>query len=401
MIAEYESGREIALATASNTIYAKQVADYLGCFSYVFATNEDVNLKGIKKLNAIVNAFGEQGFDYVGDSKSDLKIIPHTKKTFIVNAKQFKKSTAMNNSNVELAFEYKENSIHTFFKAIRIHQWLKNILLFVPVFTSHNWFNLPMILQCTIGFFALSMCASSTYILNDLLDIQSDRAHPKKGSRPFASGNLSILTGATWMFILLTIGLTSAALLDSVFFNVVLIYLVITLTYSLYIKNVVLMDVISLAMLYTVRVIAGALLIHVQLSFWLFAFSIFLFFSLALIKRCTELQMLKAVGKNNADGRDYYYEDLETLRSMGVGSGFLSIVVFSLYMNSIDVLSLYSQTKVLWLICPVLLFWISRLWIKTGRGEMHDDPVVYAIKDRVSILILGIVVGLVVVATYA
>jgi 4-hydroxybenzoate polyprenyltransferase len=215
-----------------------------------------------------------------------------------------------------------------------------------------------------------------------------------------AAGDISIFSGVMMLIGLIVSGLTISFFLSPNFFICVLVYMIITLTYSLVLKRLVMLDVISLASLYTIRVIAGTVLINVQMSFWLLAFSIFLFFSLALVKRCTELQVLNNNGKDAAKGRDYLYKDLPTLRSMGIAGGFLSVVVFSLYMNSSDVLSLYSKPQILWLICPILLYWISRMWILTGRDEMDDDPVVFAIKDGVSLVVLTLVALLVLVASY-
>jgi 4-hydroxybenzoate polyprenyltransferase len=257
-----------------------------------------------------------------------------------------------------------------------------------------------MILLCTVGFAALSIGASGTYILNDLFDISDDRKHPRKKFRSLASGRISILNGGLLAICLIAVSIISSYFLNSKFFVILLIYYFLTLSYSFVLKRYILIDSILLASLYTLRVIAGAQLTNVELSFWLMSFSIFIFFSLALIKRCTELQLLENIGKKYAEGRDYNTLDISSLRSMGISSGFLSVIVFAMYINSTDVLSLYSNPKILWLICPALLYLVNRLWIKTGRGEMHDDPIVFALEDRASQLIVAIVVCLILISTY-
>lgn len=231
---------------------------------------------------------------------------------------------------------------------------------------------------------AFSLCASGGYLFNDFLDLPSDRNHPRKRNRPLASGDISLISGSLIMLVLPFIGLAIAAFMNWKFFGILIAYLTLTLAYTIYLKTYVLIDVLVLAGLYTIRVIAGGEAMNVTPSFWLIAFSIFTFYSLALVKRCSELSTLDKVGSESAKGRDYHVSDLGYLHVMGIASGYLSIIVVALYINSPDVLKLYYRPKVLWLLCPLLLHWISRLWLKTGRGEMTDDPIMFAMRDRVS-----------------
>ncbi|RXD79573.1 UbiA family prenyltransferase, partial [Xanthomonas perforans] len=273
-------------------------------------------------------------------------------------------------------------------KALRLHQWLKNLLVFVPLLTAHRFLDLESVLQSTIALVAFGLCASGVYVLNDLLDLTPDRQHPRKRKRPFAAGRLPLLHG-----LLVAPALTVAGLLLSLACNieftlVLLAYYVMTLAYSLRLKRIVMIDVVLLAALYTVRIIGGAVAIGIELSFWLLAFSMFMFLSLALLKRYTELHAMLSSGKTKASGRAYSVEDLSLLQSMGAAAGYIAVMVMALYINSPESVELYRNPKLLWLVCPVLLYWVSRVWIIAHRGEMHDDPIVFAATDRVSQIVV-------------
>ena len=270
---------------------------------------------------------------------------------------------------------------------------VKESIIFIPLITSHLFTSTNLILAIS-GFFAFSFVASSGYIINDLLDLNSDRIHPRKKFRPLASGKLSILTGLTLVVILLLLAIIIATQLNFLFSITLLIYLISTLSYSFYFKKIVLYDVFILALLYSIRVIAGGLITNITISFWLIAFSTFLFLSLAFVKRYSELLKISDENGLIERGRQYEKVDLNLLQVMGIVSGFISVVVFSLYLDSPDVRQLYSKPNILWLISICLLFWISRIWIITNRGEMTDDPIVFAIKDITSysiFLIIGLV----------
>ena len=396
---EYGNGRKLVLASASNQRYVQAVANHLGIFSEVLASDEKQNYKGMHKAEKLIELYSVKGFDYIGDSRADLKIFPSAREVFLVNPTKRTGDVAVKNGNVKEIFKSKR-SLKDYLKLIRVHQWLKNTLVFLPLMTSHNWFDMKLVVLCFFGFVALSVGASGTYVLNDLFDLHDDRKHPRKKTRPIAAGSIPIVNGIIVSITMMASGLIFSWFLGVHFFLAVLFYYLVTFSYSFIFKNYVLIDSILLASLFTIRVIAGATLIDVKISFWLLAFSIFFFFSLALIKRCTELQLLQGMGRKASEGRDYNTADLVTLRSIGITSGLMSIVVFALYINSDAVGQLYAHAEYLWLACPALLYLVCRLWVKTGRNEMHDDPIIFALKDKGSLLMFMLIVALIVIATY-
>jgi 4-hydroxybenzoate polyprenyltransferase len=281
-------------------------------------------------------------------------------------------------------------------QAFRVHQWLKNLLVFVPLLASHRYAELPLVLAALLAFLTFSLCASSAYILNDVLDVADDRRHPTKRFRPFASGRLSIRSGiVVFPLLLVSVFATALAFAPIRFVGILAAYYALTLAYSMQLKRRMVFDVISLAALYTLRIIAGAAAVGVPLSFWLLALSMFMFLSLALVKRYAELFQLRAAGdEEKARGRGYYSSDLEMLASLGAASGYMSVMVLALYINDADTAHLYGHIEVIWLACPLLLTWITRMWMMTHRGFMNDDPVVFAVRDRIS-LMLGALVAVV------
>lgn len=379
--------RRLVLATASDIRYARQVAAHLGIFADVWGTEPERNLAGKEKAKVLVQAYGDKGFDYIGNATSDLQVWIHSRQAIAVNASLKLEQRVREMGILTAVYPRTLRQFKSFFKAIRIHQWVKNILIFVPLFVAHQWYQATAIYQGVLAFFAFSMCASAIYLINDLLDIDSDRAHLSKRNRPIASGNFSILNAVFLAFLLLGIGFGIAQRVSMTFCLTLGVYLLITNAYSFYFKRIVMMDVLLLAFLYTIRVIAGAIAIRVEPSFWLLAFSMMIFTSLALIKRCAELKSLKSQEKNAAHGRGYVVSDLPQLTSLGTSSGYGAVVILALYINSPDVARNYQNPKMLWLLCPLVLYWIGRMWIATGRGLMHDDPIVYAAKDRVSLMI--------------
>jgi 4-hydroxybenzoate polyprenyltransferase len=379
---EHSQGKKLILATASVRKFAVNVAEYLGLFSEVLASDKGLNFSGKKKRELLLEKFGEKGFDYAGNSSQDLYIFPYARYAILVNPSPGILKAAQKTSNVKQVFDGSSNKLFSYFKSIRVHQWLKNLLLFIPIITSHKWNSGPAVTSAIVGFISLSFCASAGYLFNDFLDLDSDRNHPTKKFRPLASGNISPWGNSILMIALLVLGLNIAILLSWKFFVVLVIYCLISLSYTLYLKTYVLIDVLVLAALYTLRIMAGSVLADAPLSFWLLAFSIFIFFSLALVKRYSELLILSKINSESAPGRDYNVSDMGYLREMGIASGYLAILIVAFYINSSDVGILYSRPKVLWMICPVILYWISRIWLKAGRGEMTDDPIVFSLKDR-------------------
>ena len=278
--------------------------------------------------------------------------------------------------------------MRTWLKALRLHQWLKNVLVFVPLLAAHLVLDPVAVMQAVAAFLIFGMCASSVYVLNDLLDLGADRRHPRKRKRPFASGRLPITAGLMVAPVLMIAAFTAAYALAPRFALVLLGYYILTLAYSLRLKQIAMLDVLVLAALYTVRIVAGTAAIDVGFSFWLLAFSMFLFLSLALVKRYTELGVQRRAGNDTVHGRGYATSDYELLASLGGASGYLSVLVLALYINSTASAELYHRQQVLWLLCPLLLYWVSRVWIIAHRGAMHDDPVLFAARDKVSLMLM-------------
>jgi 4-hydroxybenzoate polyprenyltransferase len=285
----------------------------------------------------------------------------------------------------KVVFPDRRNTLRAVLRALRPHQWAKNVLILMPLLAAHRATDLPLVGIALLAMVAFCLCASSVYLLNDLLDLEADRAHPRKSKRPFAAGDLSILAGLALAPALLVTGALLAALLPAKFQLVFASYYVLTLGYSFFLKGRVLLDALALAGLYTLRVIAGAAAVSVPLSFWLLLFSVFLFLSLAFVKRFAELDTLRRQQRLSAAGRGYYVEDLPMLQSLGSASGYLSVLVLALYINSPEIQALYSRPKAIWFLCVLMLYWVSRVWMQASRGLMHDDPVVFALKDRVSV----------------
>jgi 4-hydroxybenzoate polyprenyltransferase len=302
---------------------------------------------------------------------------------------------ALKSRNVAISrkFEDRSHLLAALAKALRVHQWAKNLLVFLPLLLAHSFHRAGPVLAAVAAFFCFSLTASATYIFNDLLDLESDRVHLNKRKRAFAAGNLSVATGLGIAFTLAAVALITAAYLPRKFLVYLVLYFVTTLAYSLSLKRIVLVDVVVLSSLYTIRMLAGSQATHDPVSPWLAAFSIFLFLSLAMVKRFSELQNLHTRGVTPTNGRGYLLSDIEQLRSFGTSSAYASIVIFALYINGRDVVSLYHHPTRMWLITPLLILWISRVWLLASRGLLDEDPVVFALSDRMSLLLcLGVAV---------
>jgi 4-hydroxybenzoate polyprenyltransferase/phosphoserine phosphatase len=399
------TGRPIYLATAADAGTAERIADHLGLFTGVLASDGQTNLAGKNKLAAFQSRFGDN-FSYIGNALPDLPLLQHCQEPMVANPTPGLRS-ALRRANITpfRTFDERVSPLKAWFKAIRIHQWAKNVLLFVPLLLAHN-FAPGLIAGSVLGFFSFCLGASATYIVNDLLDLEADRQHPRKRRRPFASGDLSVLSGVVVIVLFLLAAIALALFVPPVVaalspeFTLVKplhfllwlgIYLVTTLAYSLRLKRSVLVDVIVLSGLYTIRIVAGTAATGISPSTWLGGFSIFFFLSLAFVKRFAELESLRERGGVSAGGRGYHITDIEQLRSFGTASGYASVVVLTLYISNLDAAQLYHHTRRLWLLVPVLLLWISRLWLQASRGQLNEDPVVYAITDKRSLL-LGLVV---------
>ncbi len=384
-----KAGRALWLCTASNDRLADLVAEHLPIFTGVIASSDTENLSGRAKARKLVEQFGERGFDYFGNHRVDLAIWRCSYAAIVVNgsAQLMQQAAQLAPQGEVLSFPNQANLVKSTFKALRLHQWAKNVLIFVPMAAAHKVSDVVSVEHAILAFFAFGLCASSVYLLNDMLDLEVDRQHPRKAKRPFASGDLSLLVGFMLIPVLLCGAGILAYTLPVKFLIVLVAYYALTVAYSFGLKSLVLVDTITLAGLYTVRIVAGAEAVAVPLSFWLLLFAVFLFLSLALVKRYAELDNMRRAGKLRAAGRGYHVDDLPILQSMGTASGYLCVLVLALYINSPLVESLYRHPQIIWFLCVLLLFWISRVWLITQRGEMNDDPVIFAMKDKISLLI--------------
>lgn len=389
---EKQSGRRIILSTASNEKYARQVADHLKIFDSVQASDAEHNLSGVNKRDLNVRLYGHKGFDYAGNSRKDLPVWEAAAKAIVVSPEAGLLKKVERIALVERTFLHKGKSIQSYLRVLRIHQWLKNLLIFIPFLAGH-YYKDHLLSDAVLAFFAFSFCASGAYILNDLLDLEEDRRHGSKRHRPFASGTIPPAHGLILFPALSLAAFGLSFLLPGSFTLILLSYLALTILYSFSFKQKAVLDIITLAILYTLRILAGSAAINVENSFWMLLFSMFVFFGLAIIKRYTELISLRDSGAlQNTRGRGYHVDDLELLSSLGVGSGHVSVLVLALYINDTAIQQRYQSPELLWLACPLLLYWLSRAWIIAHRGGMHDDPVVFAIKDRGSIAIAALMV---------
>lgn len=379
------AGRHLALATASNHKFAEQVAAHLGLFDEIFASDDKRNMAATNKAHSLSERYGEKQFVYAGNARPDIKVWRHAAGSIFVGHSSQLRARAEQQAPLEASFSASRVSIRLIIKACRVHQWVKNVLIFAPMVAAQQLLNPDLLVKGVLAFFAFSLCASSVYLLNDLLDLSSDRHHKTKCKRPFAAGDLPGLLGIMMIPLLLMVVALICFMLPLEFTIVLVIYYIATTAYSFQLKKRMMLDVVVLAGLYTVRLVAGSEATGIMLSQWLMAFSMFVFLSLALVKRYTELRGLRESGETKAvKGRGYDVEDIELLSSLGAASGYLSVLVLALYLASPDVIALYSHSLFLWGICPLMLYWISRVWIIAHRGLMNDDPIVFAIKDRTS-----------------
>ena len=394
-------GARLTLATASHLKIAQKVANHLNIFDDVIGT-ESVNLASKNKSALLKLMYGDFMYEYVGNSKADMAVWSKAAKAHVVNPESGVLAVAHTICTVDQLFESRPPYFSTLLKSLRIHQWVKNILLFVALFASHRILEINLLINGLIAFIAFGLCASSVYLLNDLFDLPEDRQHPTKAYRPLAAGTFPIMHALGVMVGLFVAAFLIAFVFLPVQFSYILFaYYALTLTYSLYLKRIVMLDVVALAMLYTIRVIAGAAAMSLVVTFWILAFCVFIFLSLAFVKRYTELNDARIKGKlPQTSGRGYMTDDFELLASLGGSSGYISALVLALYINDVNALNLYQSPKWMWVACPLLLFWLSRVWLLAHRGQMHDDPIVFALRDGVSRWIGVCFVAVFVLATF-
>ncbi len=409
LLAEHAAGRAIYLATAADRRLAERVAAHLGIFAGVLASDGETNLAGGNKLAAFRARFGD-AFCYIGNASPDTELLKACESPMVANPDNSLRG-ALRRAHVVPArvFLDKTSAVRSWLRAVRLHQWAKNTLIFVPLLLAHAW-NAAAIAAAAVAFLSFGLCASATYIINDLLDIEADRKHPRKRRRPFAAGDISAFAGVAAVVVMLAASLVLALLVPRVFAAMpgghplvepfrfaewLALYTVTTLSYSVYLKRKLLLDVFVLSGLYTVRILAGSAATGVPVSTWLAGFSVFFFLSLAFVKRFSELESLRERGGSVSNGRGYWIGDLEQLRALGTGAAYAAVVVLTLYISNPDTTRLYAHTARLWLVVPVLLLWLSQVWMLASRGEMHDDPVVWAITSKRSLL-MGVLMAAVV-----
>jgi 4-hydroxybenzoate polyprenyltransferase/phosphoserine phosphatase len=382
-----KQGGRVALVTATHISLAKRIAKHLKIFDEVYGSDGKNNLKGKAKADFLSEHFGQGSFDYMGNSAADLPVWEKARNIITVNApRSVRDKAGLLDKPCQNLVTWNPPSSH-YLKTLRPHQWLKNILVFVPMFAAHQ-FDTATLSASLIAFVAFSLIASGIYVLNDLLDLDADRAHPRKKYRPFASGIIPIQHGGILILIMMGLGTFLALLLGAAFVTTMVIYIVANLTYSMKLKRMIAVDILFLAGLYTIRMIAGGFATSIDLSLWLIVFSLFLFFSLASTKRQAELVDLAKRKLLKAKGRGYDTGHLPIISAVGLGTGYASVFVLAFYVNSSDVIKLYGFPQALLGVCGVLFFWITRTALITRQGNMNDDPVLFAAKDGISQLCL-------------
>ena len=387
--AQRAKGRRVILVTAADQAVARSVAEHLGIFDEVIASDGRENLRGAAKAAALVRRFGRSGFAYAGNDASDVAVWREAGAAILVNAPQRIAAAARALCPVEAEFPPRSDAARGLLRAVRPHQWSKNFLIFVPVFTAHLEGSGSAWLFAFLAFFAFSATASAIYLINDLTDLAADRRHPRKRLRPFASGAVSPRLGITAAATLILMGLVMGELSGTL--PTLLLYAVISTIYSLRLKELPLVDVFTLAGLYTLRLLAGAEAIGQPLSLWLMGFSAFLFLSLALVKRSEELRAAAEHGDEWLARRGYRPSDAGILQTFGVAAAFSATLVLALFVQSEATAQRYASPGLLWAVVPLVMFWLCRIWLSAARGYMHDDPIVYAARDRVSWVVAGLV----------
>jgi 4-hydroxybenzoate polyprenyltransferase len=395
---ERKHGRSLILTTATSRSAAERVAQHVGIFDHVMASDESVNLAGRRKAEALVHEFGERGFAYAANAYVDLDVWRQAAAAHVVQpaAGLTKRVEAV--CHVASVYESKSKSkLRLALKAMRPHQWAKNALIFAPVVFAHRITHVDTLLAALTAFLAFTLVSSSVYLVNDLLDLESDRRHVDNRRRPFASGDLPLQYGIFMAPALIAAGALVGASLSWAFLGVLAGYFVVTSAYSFRLKQVVLADVLILAFLYAWRVFAGAIATDIALTSWFLAFFGFLFLSLALVKRCSELILTMRHNQKENARRGYWVSDLQQLVSFGSASGYIAVLVLALYIN--EQKAAYARPQVLWMLCPFMLYWVSRMWLMASRGQMTSDPLVFSLKDRVSYVMIGIMVVIWLVAS--
>ena len=385
-----EAGRPVHLASASNERYVRAVAEHLGLFDGWFASNRQENLSSSTKVRRLVETFGEKGFDYVGNDGADLAVWTVARRCIAVHPSTAVRRDLLKLDPEALVLDSPGSRPRAWIKLLRVHQWAKNALVLVPLLTAQH-FDLVSAFEEIGAFLAFSLAASATYILNDLVDLGADRKHPRKKLRPLAAGTVPVLQAMALAPLLLVLALGGALAIAPAFAAVLAVYLFLTTAYTLVLKRKLMVDVIALALLYTIRVIGGAAAISVTASEWLLGFSMFIFTALALIKRYVELAARLDAGLPNPANRNYLKSDLDIIAALAAAAGFNAVTVFALYISSDTVRHVYRHPQVLWLVCPILMYWLGRTLLMAHRRLIDDDPIVFALRDWNSLAAAGLI----------
>jgi 4-hydroxybenzoate polyprenyltransferase len=391
---ELSTGRPVYLATGADAGVADQVLARFPDLTGVFASDGQTNLTSERKADLLVHKFGAQGFDYIGNSKEDLAVWEQANRAYLAVPRSAARLPrwAKNVAFETIISDHSPAPWRVWLRELRIHQSLKNVLLFLPLIASHQFVPLSVLLVLG-GFLAFTLMASSVYLLNDLLDLKSDRLHPRKSRRPLAAGRILPMHALVASSLLAVFAIVIALVIGIGFTLVLVLYAVVTSLYSFWLKRIALVDVIILALLYMIRILAGAVIADIELSFWFTGVALFLFISLALVKRYTELapQSLSH-GKGSLPGRGYTLADAAVVLPLGIGTGIAALLLMAIYLQSEAVAVLYPSEAFLWLVIPAMFYWIGNMWIQAGRGAMHDDPIVFALKNPAS-LVSGLVIA--------
>lgn len=386
------NGRPIYIASASHERYVSAIASHLGLDGW-FGSDATVNLSGEAKARRLVETFGEKGFDYIGNDSPDLPVWAVSRRGIAVHPPASVRRRLPTIGTEVRILERTGDRAKAWVKLLRPHQWAKNALVFVPMLVAHK-FDGPSLLASLAALVAFSIAASSIYVINDLVDIEADRKHPTKRRRPLAVGTVPILASIPVAGTMMVVALALAVAISPLFALTLIVYLGLTTAYTFSLKRKMLVDIIALAALYTIRVLGGAAAISVPVSEWLLGFSMFIFTSLALIKRYVELTARIDADLPDPSNRNYRKTDLGVVAALAAASGFNAITVFALYISSEHVRLIYMHPQLLWLACPILMYWIGRMIIMAERRHMDDDPVLFAVRDRNSLLAFGLIAAI-------
>ena len=391
---ERAAGRTIVLCTAAEERLAEAVASHLGFFDEVIATKRGIDNEGVTKRATLEEKFGIKGYDYAGNSEVDLEVWAGARQAIVVNANKAVVTQATKGGKVSKFFLVEAVKFSHYYKVFRAHRLLANLLLFLPLFAAHQISSIQSLLTLSFAFLSFSLCASGMYIVNDLLDLESDRRHSRKCTRPFASAAVRIKSGAIAALIFVTAGFLLGLIVGTAFSTWLFAYALLTFAYSFRLKRLVIIDCVTLAALYSFRIIAGAVVVAIPFSFWLLSFFSLIFLSLAFVKRYAELTEQVQVGDNYFYGTGYEVKDRPLLCALGITAGYGAVLMLPLYLHSDITVSLFARPQLVWLSVPLVLFWVSRLWMKVLRGEIIDEPYVFTLKDKVSRVIVLLNVGL-------